>query len=302
MVGEGDTCNCGLDDHGVASDSIDVLLKAAANSLVEVSDSANLDAQLLLAQALGCERSWLLAFSDVVPDEAERNCFLTMLARRQGGEPMAYILGHKHFWKHEFRVTPATLIPRPETELLVETALEKFDKTKLRVADLGTGSGAIAISLATERPGWQIIAVEHSADALAVAAWNLAAVDELAGGSKLHNIQLIRGNWCECLEPCSLDLIVSNPPYIKADDPHFPALAFEPRQALVAGTTGLEAIRQIIPNALPCLVPGGMLMIEHGSDQADAVQALFAEWGYADIGTVVDLNGHPRITQGRKAA
>ena len=285
----GDSC---VGDSCADGSCIASLIQCATRCLDAVSDSASLDAQLLLALALGCERDWLWAHGEAVPSEAERNHFLNLVARRQQGEPLAYILGRKHFWKHELLMTPATLIPRPETELLVETALNRFDEAHLRVADLGTGSGAIAISLAAERANWQVLAIDSSADALAVAARNQARHES--------NIKLVCANWCNGLAPESLDLIVSNPPYIRTDDPHLPVLAFEPRQALVAGATGLESIRKIIPGALPCLAASGWLMLEHGQDQAEAVQTLYDEAGYEDITTIADMNQHPRITLGRK--
>ncbi len=252
-------------------------------------DSAKLDVQILLTHTLGCNKAWLITHADDELDEETVHIFKALVDRRCNGEPVAYLTGRQGFWDQDLKVTTDTLIPRPETELLVETLLARFDDTQLKVADLGTGTGAIAIALAASRPSWQITAIERSQAALDVARQN-------ATGHS--NITMTQGSWCEPLEPSSLNIIVSNPPYIREGDPHLAALTHEPASALVAGPSGLECIEVIVRDAVNCLVPGGALYLEHGYDQGEDVRDLFARAGYADIETLLDLNGQARITMG----
>ena len=220
--------------------------------------------------------------------------FEALLARRQAGEPLAYLLGRWSFWDMDLAVSPAVLIPRPETELLVELALARLPQAAARVADLGTGSGAIALALARERPGWQLLAVDYSAAALAVAEANRRALG-------VPNATALRSDWCAALADAAFDAIVSNPPYIEADDPHLAALAHEPLSALASGADGLADIRRIAAEAPRCLVPGGWLLLEHGWEQGAAVRAILEAAGFARVQTHRDLEQRDRVTLGVKA-
>jgi release factor glutamine methyltransferase len=270
------------------STRIDVVLRQARERI----DAA--DAELLLAHVLGKSRSWLFAHGDVQLDaEAERQ-FIALLERRIAGEPAAYLTGRRGFWRFDLRVTRDTLIPRPETELLVELALARLPVDHARrVADLGTGSGAIAIALGYERPQARVIATDASVAALAVAEANAREL-------KLDNIELRHGEWCEPLGGERFDLIASNPPYITDDDPHLAALRFEPRTALASGADGLDDIRRIVDGSVAHLAPHGWLLVEHGHGQGEAVRALLRRAGFIDVETVVDLERRDRVTLGRR--
>lgn len=253
-----------------------------------------LEAELLLAEATGCRRETLLAWPERVPAPEQARRFAALLARRLAGEPIAHLRGRQAFWKQELRVTPDTLIPRPETELLVELALELLPATvPLIVADAGTGSGAIALALALERPAWTLLALDLSPGATAVAADNLRR----AGAT---NAWVIRADWVAPLAPASLDALIANPPYIPSTDPHLTRgdLPHEPLAALAAGLDGLDAFRQLIPQARTCLKPGGLLALEHGFDQAPAVRDLLTAAGFSGVATRADLAGQPRSTWG----
>lgn len=266
-------------------------LAAARHELV-ASDSAELDAELLLATTLGLARARLLAedHRELTADEAER--FDALVERRAAGEPVAYITGQRGFWTLDLEVTPDVLVPRPETELLVELALARLPPGHCRVLDLGTGSGALALAIAAERPEATVDAVDESAAATAVARGN---ADRLG----LHNARFGIGHWFEPVGGRHYHVIVANPPYLAADDPHLPALAFEPRGALVAGLTGLEALAEIAAVAPTHLLPGGWLIAEHGEAQGEAVRALWRQAGLADVETARDLAGLERATLGR---
>lgn len=254
------------------------------------------DAAILLAAVLGWDRSRLLARDGdpVPPAPAAR--YRALLARRGAGEPVAQLIGCRDFHGITLRVSPAVLIPRPETELLVERAAAHLPADRApRIADLGTGSGAIALALARLRPDADLVATDVSPAALAVAAANAAALG-------IANVRFHRGDWCAALPPGSrYDLIVANPPYLAADDPHLDAgdLRFEPRLALVGGADGLAALRRIVAEAPPHLEDGGWLLLEHGHDQGAAVGALFAT-GWREITTWPDLAGHARVTGARR--
>lgn len=269
------------------------LLADGAGALQGASGSPGLDARLLLAHAMGRRREWLYAHGDEPVCGGSGRAFWSLVKRRKSGEPVAYLLGRKHFFNRKFTVTPATLVPRPETELLVEIALARFGEQKLTVADLGTGAGVIAVSLADARRAWQVHAVDNSAAALAVARQNARG---------LANMTFVQASWCDAFAAGALDLIVSNPPYVRAGDPHLGALSHEPAAALVAGPGGLECICAIVDAALPCLSAGGCLLVEHGHDQGDDVRGLFRKAGYAEIATASDMSGQPRVTSGRKPA
>jgi len=270
-------------------------LLARARERLAGFDSARLDAEVLLCHVLDRPRAWLFAHGDDTTREAERARFLALLERRADGEPVAYLVGHREFWSLPFEVTPDVLIPRPDTELLVEAALARLPADRpARVADLGTGSGAIAVAIAHERPLCEVHATELDAAALAVARRNGA---DLAGGRVVFH----RGSW---LEPLAgrFDVIVSNPPYIAAGDPHLSAgdCRFEPAAALTPGGDGLAAIREIALEALEYLEPEGWLLLEHGYEQGTAVRAILEENGYRRIETLEDLAGIDRLTLGRR--
>lgn len=268
---------------------------ATASARLRNSDSAELDAQLLLGHVLRKPRSWLYTWPETELSEVQALEFATLCARREAGEPVAYLTGRKEFWTHELEVSPAVLIPRPETEVLVEQALDYGKELRGKVADLGTGSGAIALALAGERPDWQVYATERSAEAQIVAAANFRA-------SGLRNLRLMAGHWCVPLPGRDFVLIVSNPPYVDAADPHLQQgdARFEPRVALVAGEEGLEDLRHIAGQALEYLLEGGWLLLEHGWQQGSAVRQLLAGLGYQDVCTHRDQGDRERVTVGRR--
>ena len=253
------------------------------------------DAEHLLLHVLARPRSWLFAHADDAVTATEAAAFRALVERRAQGEPVAYLTGTQGFWSLELAVTPATLIPRPETERLVELALERLPAgVAVRVADLGTGSGAIALAIARERPQAQVIATDASAAALEVARAN-------AERNRVRNVQFRQGDWLAPLAGERFDLIASNPPYIADGDPHLSAgdLRFEPPTALSSGADGLDAIRVIVRDARALLQPGGWLLLEHGWDQGDAVRALLQVAGYSDVATEQDLEARDRISLGR---
>ncbi|MGH8073891.1 MAG: peptide chain release factor N(5)-glutamine methyltransferase [Lysobacter sp.] len=256
------------------------------------------DAELLLAHVLGRPRSWLYAHGDDALDVATHARFEDLLARRRAGEPVAYLTGHRGFWRFDLQVSPATLIPRPETELLVELALARLPADRpLRIADLGTGSGAIALALAHERPKAHVLATDASADALSIATTNAQTL-------ALVNVRFLQGDWFAPVVAETFDLIASNPPYIADDDVHLGEgdLRFEPRSALASGSDGLDALRRIAAEAPTYLEPGGWLLLEHGWDQGDAVRELLAAAGLVEVETVRDLEQRDRISVGRRPA
>jgi release factor glutamine methyltransferase len=252
-----------------------------------------LEAELLLAHALGVDRAWFFAHAEDRPDTAGVLRFEALLARRAAGEPIAYILGRRDFWSLPLEVTPATLIPRPETELLVEQALARLPE-RGRVLDLGTGSGAIALAIASERPDAEVVAVDASAAALAVARRNAERLG-------LGRVALLESDWYAALDARRFDLIVSNPPYIEASDPHLAQgdLRYEPASALASGADGLDDIRRIADGAERYLVEGGWLLLEHGWNQGRAVRDVLTTAGLADAFTVQDLEARDRVTGAR---
>lgn len=258
------------------------------------SPTPRLDAELLLAAVLGKPRSYLRTWPERALDEQQLALYQASLARRRNGEPVAYILGQQGFWSLDLEVAPHTLIPRPDTELLVETALELLPATPLEVLDLGTGTGAIALALACERSAWQLTGVDRVEAAVALAERNRQRL-------QLGNARFLHSHWFSALAGRRYGLILSNPPYIRADDRHLNEgdVRFEPSSALVAGVDGLDDIRAIIQAAPMHLLAGGWLLLEHGFDQAGEVRHLLLARGFSEVHSRCDLAGHERISLGR---
>lgn len=267
-------------------------LAAAAQTLG--GEDARREAEMLLLAVLGKPRAWLYAHAEDALDAEQAAAFAALLQRRCRGEPVAYLTGRRGFWSLDLRVTPATLIPRADTERLVELALQRLPPQRvLNVADLGTGSGAIALALARERPQARVVATDASAAALEVARAN--AVD-----NQVANVEFLEGTWFAPLATRRFDLIVSNPPYVAEHDAHLEQgdLRFEPRTALAAGADGLDDLRQIVAQAPVHLRSGSWLLLEHGYDQGAAVRGLLAAAGFAAVETWQDLGGNDRVSGG----
>jgi release factor glutamine methyltransferase len=272
--------------------SIEELLNSAA---LPDSPTARLDAELLLAAALGKPRSYLHTWPERQPEPAQLQTFNGWLARRQQGEPVAYILGRQGFWSLDLEVAAHTLIPRADTEVLVEVALQLLSPASaLQVLDLGSGSGAIALALAVERPLWQVLGVDRVEEAVALAERNRQRL-------LLDNARFVPGHWFQPLAGQRFALIVSNPPYIAAGDEHLQLgdVRFEPDSALVAGVDGLDDIRLIVQQAPDYLQRAGWLVLEHGFEQAEAVRELLAARGFSAVESRLDLGGHQRISLGQ---
>ena len=251
-----------------------------------------LDAELLIAAATGLSRALLLARDEHAPKPEIVAHLRERLARRASGEPLAYIEGRREFWSLDLQVSPDVLVPRPETELLVEATLERLDGAARDVADLGTGSGAIALALAHERPRWQVTATDASAAALAVATANASRLG-------LANVRFLYGRWCAPLEGLCFDAIVSNPPYVSPGDPALAALRFEPESSLIAEDSGFADLLILVRQAPECLKPAGWLLLEHGAAQAGRVAAALTARGFHHVATLLDLAGHERVTLGQ---
>lgn len=259
------------------------------------SESPEIDSQVLLCHTLDCQSAYLHTWPDKNLTDIQQADFKTLIQQREQGQPIAHLIGQRGFWSLDFKVTPDTLIPRPDTELLVSLALEII-KPNMVVVDLGTGTGVIALSLAEEVTTAIILAMDFSGSALEVAQQN-------ASEYQLTNVSFWQGSWLDAIIDNSLDIVISNPPYIENDDPHLSQgdVRFEPRTALVSGGDGLNDIRQIIKQAQRCLKPQGWLLIEHGYHQARQVQQLFLEARFTEVVSRQDYGGNDRVVMGRLA-
>ena len=269
----------------------DLLLRSC--ELAGLSETPELDLQLLLCHALDRSSAWLVTWPERIPEAAQQAHFDALLERRIAGEPIAYLLGTQGFWSLDLQVSNATLIPRPETEMLVEMALKLNLPSRIQALDLGTGSGAIALALASERPEWHFTAVDSQASALAIAEHNRSRYG-------LQNVEFCCGDWYAPVAAKRFELIVSNPPYIDPLDDHLQRgdVRYEPRSALVSSGAGLDDLRHIVGRAPAFLARSGWLLTEHGFDQAAEVRELFAQAGFQHIASHCDLNGVERITLG----
>jgi release factor glutamine methyltransferase len=275
--------------------TIKVLLLDAAQRLQGI-DTARLDAEVLLAKVLGVDRGHLYSHDDDVAEAGQQARYIQMLNERARGKPIAHIIGSREFWSMSLQINQHTLIPRPETEHLVECALDVIpEEYACNLADLGTGSGAIALAIARERPRCKIIATDISEQALTVATRNATRLG-------IHNISFQQGDWCKALRSAKVEVLVSNPPYIEENDPHLTQgdVRFEPRSALVSGADGLDAITQIVSQCHHHLRPGGWLMLEHGYQQAEAVRELMKKHQLVSIKTYPDHAGLDRVTVAKR--
>jgi release factor glutamine methyltransferase len=273
--------------------NINQAIRQISEGLSAYSDSARLDAELIVAAALDHSRSWLLANLEQSLSESQLDYIQDLCRRRMQGEPMAYIIGHQEFWGLKFKVNADVLVPRPETEHLIEWILANFqDDHPLQVADLGTGSGAIGLSIAMERPLWWVDVTDFSPAALSTAKYN-------AEFHQLNNVEFFQGDWCKALPNRSYGILISNPPYIAENDSHLSGLTHEPTGALVSGPDGLNAIREIISQAKDFLTDSGYLVLEHGYDQAQEVTQLLRQHRFTDIQNHFDLAKKPRFVTAR---
>ncbi|ATM90956.1 TPA: peptide chain release factor N(5)-glutamine methyltransferase [Klebsiella aerogenes] len=258
------------------------------------SDSPRRDAEILLGHVTGKARTWILAFDETVLTAEQLAELEALLARRANGEPVAHLVGQREFWSLPLFVSPATLIPRPDTECLVEQALVRLPQTACRILDLGTGTGAIALALASERADCEVTAVDFMPDSAALAARNAAHL-------ALNNVTVLQSDWFSALKGQRFAMIVSNPPYIDETDPHLAEgdVRFEPRTALVAADQGLADLAHIIREGRQYLLPNAYMLLEHGWKQGEAVRALFNEAGYLDVETCRDYGDNERLTLGR---
>ena len=279
------------------STTIQQILQTATQQMAAQHDTARLDAELLLAHVLHKSRAWLYTWPEHKLDAQQIAQFNQLVQRRAQGEPVAHLIGQQAFWSLSLQVTADTLIPRPETELLVEKALEQIPQgATWRIADLGTGSGAIVLALARERPHWEMYALDRAPACIDVARRNALRM-------KTGNLGFVLGDWSTAFADSSLDAIVSNPPYVNAGDPHLLSgdVRFEPLTALVAGNDGLDDIRQLIKDAQRVLKSGGHLLLEHAPQQTGHIHNLLKQMNFKDISTHRDLAGHERVSSARKS-
>ncbi|WP_133460851.1 peptide chain release factor N(5)-glutamine methyltransferase [Scandinavium goeteborgense] len=261
------------------------------------SESPRRDAEILLGHVTGKTRTYILAFDETTLTTEEGAQLETLLSRRVNGEPVAHLVGIREFWSLPLEVTPATLIPRPDTECLVEQALGRLPESPCDILDLGTGTGAIALALASERPDCRVTAVDFVADAVALATRNARSLG-------INNVTIAQSNWFSALEGKTFGMIVSNPPYIDEQDPHLAEgdVRFEPLSALVAADEGLADLAHIIREGRRFLLPGGWMLLEHGWKQGPAVRELYIQAGYDEVETCRDYGGNERLTVGRRNA
>ncbi|UZH08680.1 peptide chain release factor N(5)-glutamine methyltransferase [Halomonas sp. BDJS001] len=279
--------------------SLDALLKQAAQRLQRAgSSSPRIDAEVLLCHVLGRDRTWLYTWGDKTCSLWEQARFDALVAARAQGTPVAYLTGEREFWGLRLATSPDTLIPRPDTETLVELALGCVSQPTGRMLDLGTGTGAIALAFASEQPDWQVLGVDLRFEAVALATRNAQALG-------IANAKFLQSDWFAALgnhveEGERFDIIVSNPPYIAADDPHLGEgdVRFEPRSALVAGASGMADLLHLVSSAQRYLAASGWLLLEHGYSQADKVRGALKDAGYQNVESVRDLGGHERVTLG----
>tara|TARA_R110002167_G_scaffold65967_1_gene186729 strand:+ start:1118 stop:1984 length:867 start_codon:yes stop_codon:yes gene_type:complete len=270
---------------------------AKSKAQLQAFDSAGIDSRLLMCHVLHCEPVYLMTWPEKELTEAQLCALQQLVAKRKLGHPIAYLIGYRDFWSLRLQVSPATLIPRPETELLVETVLALSLPQQAKVLDLGTGTGAIALALASEKPKWHITGIDKNTDAVALAKQN-------AQLNKLTQVCFKHSDWFSNIGNETFSLIVSNPPYVEDDSVYLQQgdVRFEPTSALTSGPDGLDDIRLIIAKTKAYIAKEGWLAFEHGYQQAPGIQALFTEHSFEQIHSVDDLNGHPRITLGRYSA
>ncbi len=270
-------------------------LKKATAALYAGEDNPKRDAEILLCFVTGKSRSWLIAFDETVLTPAQLQQLDTLIARRAAGEPVAHLVEEREFWSLSLTVSPVTLIPRPETEILVEQVLARLPAQPATLLDLGTGTGAIALALASECADWQITGVDYINDAVLLARHNASKL-------QIPNVTFVCGDWFSAVKNQCFDVIVSNPPYIDAQDEHLQRgdVRFEPLTALVAGEQGLADIRRIVSESPHYLLPAGWLLLEHGWQQGAAVRAMLHENGFIKVETCQDYAGHDRVTVGKK--
>ncbi|WP_342325198.1 peptide chain release factor N(5)-glutamine methyltransferase [Kosakonia sp. BYX6] len=266
-----------------------------AVSQLPASESPRRDAEILLGFVTGKTRTFILAFGETPLSADQQQQLATLLARRARGEPVAHLVGEREFWSLPLFVSPATLIPRPDTECLVEQALSRLPASPCRILDLGTGTGAIALALASERPDCHVIAVDVIPEAVALAQRNAAHLG-------MNNVEILQSSWFSALDGQPFSLIVSNPPYIDEQDPHLAQgdVRFEPLTALVAAENGLADLHSIIADARQYLQAGGWLLLEHGWQQGAAVREIFERYGWQQVETCRDYGGNERLTLGQK--
>ncbi|OAI12053.1 protein-(glutamine-N5) methyltransferase, release factor-specific [Methylomonas lenta] len=277
-----------------SGESIQTLVKNSVMRLAHASDTPHLDAEVLLCHCLSKNRSYLRAWPEHHPSAAQSLQFWALIEQRCLGEPIAYLTGQREFWSRAFMVSPDVLIPRPDTELLIELSLQHLPSNQAgKIIDMGTGSGILAITLAAERPLADVIATDISSAALNIAKKN---AQQLAVG----NIRFLISDWFDAVTESNFDLVISNPPYIAADDPHLQQgdVRFEPESALISGEEGLKDIRLLSEQARNHLKPNGLLLIEHGYNQQTQAQAILQTLNYRQIQTHPDLSGNPRVTSG----